>query len=248
MKHGLRYLRYRHHRHRLQRNEAYYAAFYWKNSCYQGCPPLSHCQWEIRNLTNWEFPRKMELVLVRIRGCDLFLSIFGVDFINNLKRWGICECDAGHKKRRGLCLEVQSWNLTTGTEVNQPTLTIDKISRNVTKMESVENRTIVGRRDRVLRLVLGEGAPRQPTATTLTSTWSVCKSQSFLKICFQLWTNFIFQLARDLTHIGFNQSVTFALNWSSIGFHVLSDLGKSLGRNPIHPSSWQCTDTIKTKL
>ena len=84
------------------------------------------------NLTNWEFPRKMELVLVRIRG----LSIFGVDFINNLKRWGICECDAGHKKRRGLCLEVQSWNLTTGTEVNQPTLAIDKISRNVTKMET----------------------------------------------------------------------------------------------------------------
>ena len=72
MKHGLRYLRYRHHRHRLQRNEAYYAAFYWKNSCYQGCPPLSHCQWEIRNLTNWDFLRKMELVLVRIRGCDLF--------------------------------------------------------------------------------------------------------------------------------------------------------------------------------
>jgi len=69
-----RYLRYRHHRYPLQRNEGYYAAFYSQNSCYQGCPLLSHCE------------------------------------------WGICECDAGHKKRHGLCLTVQIWNSPTSTQ------------------------------------------------------------------------------------------------------------------------------------
>jgi len=42
-----RYLRYRHHRHPLEQNETYYATFYSQNSCYQGCPPLSHCEWGI---------------------------------------------------------------------------------------------------------------------------------------------------------------------------------------------------------
>ena len=114
------------------------------------------------------------------------------------------------------------------------------------KWKPKKNRTIVGRRDRVLRLVLGEGAPRQPTATTLTSTWSVCKSQSFLKICFQLWTNFIFQLARDFTHIGSTR--VWHLHWIEVllGFTSSPTLGNllvvtqyipPLGSVRIHPEA-----------
>ena len=59
----------------------------------------------------------------------MFNQFFGADFIHNIKRWGICECDAGHKKRQGLCLTVQIWNFPTSTQVNQPTLNIDNGNR-----------------------------------------------------------------------------------------------------------------------
>ena len=52
----LRYLRYRHHRFPLDRNETYYTDYYRQKSCYQGCPRFSECEY-------WKIPPQMDVAL-----------------------------------------------------------------------------------------------------------------------------------------------------------------------------------------